>query len=367
MRWKGIPLGSVATLQRGFDLPTNLREQGPYPVISSGGLTGYHSQAKVPGPGVVTGRYGSVGAVYYIEEDFWPLNTTLWVKDFHGNEPRFVYELLTTLDFGKFSDKTGVPGVNRNDLHNILVICPPLAVQKRITVCLRAWDLAIERMERLIQLRRRQKNGLVYIASSLSKRELNLARFLTPKLRPTSKPNEAYWALGIRSHGKGTFQRYVENPQAIDMEQLYMVKRDDLIINITFAWEGAIAIVESDDERCLVSHRFPTYEFDRSIAIPEFVKYIVNRKEFFAKLSLISPGGAGRNRVLNKKDFLNLKVRLPEIGEQARFARLLSALDKVIEFESLRLQNLKHQKRGLMQKLLTGEWRVKQDEPEVNP
>jgi len=258
-----------------------------------------------------------------------------------------------------------IPGISRIDVQQLTI--PPLNLSEQIAIAsmLSSWDIAIEETGRLIQLQNRQKVALVNRVSSFSKRELNLGRFLTPKFRPTPKPNEPYWALGIRSHGKGTFQRYVENPQSIDMEQLYMVRRDDLIINITFAWEGAIAIVGADDEQCLVSHRFPTYEFDRSTAIPEFVKYIVNRKEFFSKLSLISPGGAGRNRVLNKKDFLNLKVRLPEIREQARFARLLNAVDKVIELENLRLQDLKHQKRGLMQKLLTGEWPIKTNELET--
>ena len=302
---------------------------------------------------------GSVGEVYYVEEDFWPLNTTLWVKDFHGNEPKFVYELLTTFDFRRFSDKTGVPGVNRNDLHKATVVCPPVEFQKRIVLYLTAWNLAIERTEQLIQSRQRQRASLVSRIYSFSEREMRLGEFLTPNVRPVQKPNEPYWALGIRSHGKGTFQRFVGNPQSVDMEKLFAVKENDLIVNITFAWEGAIALVGPDDEGCFVSHRFPTYEFDTSVAIPEFVKHIVNRKQFFSKLSLISPGGAGRNRVLNKRDFLNLTIRLPEIGQQVQFARLLNALDRIIDLESLQLQRLKSQKRGLMQKLLTGEWRVK--------
>jgi type I restriction enzyme, S subunit len=80
MLWPLKGLGHVATLQRGFDLPSSNRVAGDYPIISSGGISGYHKEAKVKGPGVVTGRYGSIGEVFFIEGDYWPLNTTLWVK-----------------------------------------------------------------------------------------------------------------------------------------------------------------------------------------------------------------------------------------------------------------------------------------------
>ncbi|RIH85262.1 Type-1 restriction enzyme EcoKI specificity protein [Calidithermus terrae] len=130
--WRKLPLGKVATLQRGFDLPVQDRQPGSVPIISSSGPTGTHAEAKVMGPGVVTGRYGTIGEVFYIEEDFWPLNTTLWVKDFHGNLPRYIYYLLKTIDFTQFNDKSSVPGVNRNHLHTLTVHVPPLETQKAI-------------------------------------------------------------------------------------------------------------------------------------------------------------------------------------------------------------------------------------------
>jgi type I restriction enzyme S subunit len=83
--WEFKKLGGVAELQRGFDLPSSKRVDGRIPIISSGGLTGFHNEFKAKAPGVVTGRYGSIGSVFYIQEDFWPLNTALWVKDFHSN------------------------------------------------------------------------------------------------------------------------------------------------------------------------------------------------------------------------------------------------------------------------------------------
>ena len=147
--WVELPLGDVITLQRGFDLPTQDRKPGKVPIISSSGISGYHSEVAVKAPGVVTGRYGTIGQVFYIKQDYWPLNTTLWVKDFHETDPLFASYLLRTIDFQSCSDKSSVPGVNRNDLHQIRVTVPPRAEQKAIAAVLGALDDKIELNRRM--------------------------------------------------------------------------------------------------------------------------------------------------------------------------------------------------------------------------
>ena len=147
--WAELPLGDVITLQRGFDLPSQNRKSGRVPIVSSSGISDYHSEIGVKGPGVVTGRYGTIGQVFLIKEDYWPLNTTLWVKDFHGNDPHFASYLLRTVDFQSCSDKSSVPGVNRNDLHRIPVLLPSLAEQKAIASVLGAFDDKIELNRRM--------------------------------------------------------------------------------------------------------------------------------------------------------------------------------------------------------------------------
>jgi type I restriction enzyme R subunit len=117
MTWDSMPLGEFVTLKRGYDLPSSLRVNGPVPVVSSSDVTGCHDAAKVRGPGVVTGRHGTLGEVFFVEEDFWPLNTALYVQDFQGNDPRFSAYLLESILTNTGSNKAAVPGVNRNDLH----------------------------------------------------------------------------------------------------------------------------------------------------------------------------------------------------------------------------------------------------------
>ena len=161
--------------------------------------------------------------------------------------------------------------------------------------------------------------------------------------------------LGLRSHGKGTFLKPLEDPAKNSMDQLYEVKAHDLIVNITFAWEGAVAIAQECDEGALVSHRFPTYTFEKGRTAPEFFRYIILGKQFVYNLGVISPGGAGRNRVLSKNDFLKLRVALPMPAEQQKIAECLSSMDDLMAAQARKVDALKTHKKGLMQQLFPRE------------
>ena len=150
--WQECKLGDVITLKRGYDLPQQQRSPGAFPIVSSAGITDHHAEAKVRGPGVVTGRYGTLGEVFFVEGDFWPLNTALYVSDFKGNEPRFVSYLLRELNFGTRNAAGAVPGVNRNHLHAMEVRIPGPATQRRIAGILSAYDDLIENCERRIRV-----------------------------------------------------------------------------------------------------------------------------------------------------------------------------------------------------------------------
>jgi type I restriction enzyme S subunit len=150
--WIETILGDVVELKRGYDLPKRKRQNGNVPIVSSSGITDYHSDAKVKGPGVVTGRYGTLGQVFYVREDFWPLNTTLYVRDFKGNEPKFVSYFLRTINYLAYSDKAAVPGVNRNHLHMAHVLFPTdVAEQQTIAHILGSLDDKIELNRRMNQ------------------------------------------------------------------------------------------------------------------------------------------------------------------------------------------------------------------------
>ena len=153
MSWETIQLGEFLTLKRGYDLPSSKRKEGTVPIVSSSGVTGYHNVAKIEGPGVATGRYGTLGEVFFINEDYWPLNTALYVQDFKGNNPRFTAYFLKSILTSTSSDKAAVPGVNRNDLHARRVrVTRDLSQQTEIASILSAYDDLITNNRRRIQL-----------------------------------------------------------------------------------------------------------------------------------------------------------------------------------------------------------------------
>lgn len=149
--WKEVSLGEVVELKRGYDLPKEKRTLGSIPIVSSSGVSDFHAEAMVKGPGVVTGRYGTIGEVFYVNEDFWPLNTTLYVRDFKGNDPRFISYFLKILDFQAYSDKGAVPGINRNHLHLARVRLPNISAQKSIAKVLGGLDSKIDLSHRINQ------------------------------------------------------------------------------------------------------------------------------------------------------------------------------------------------------------------------
>ena len=192
---------------------------------------------------------------------------------------------------------------------------------------------------------KKTKVGIVPVEWEIVK----LANIMHNEPRPVDKPNEPYIRIGIRSHAKGTFQELVENPAEVNMDTLYVVKKDDIVVNITFAWEHAIALASEEDDGKLVSHRFPTYVFDNNS--PLYYKYVFCQDMFRQRLELISPGGAGRNRVLNKTDFINLEIYHPPLPEQQKIAEILSTQDKLIELQEKKIEQLKELKKAYLQKM----------------
>ncbi|SHG40978.1 type I restriction enzyme, S subunit [Flavobacterium segetis] len=138
-------LGDLIEFQRGYDLPKSEFQAGEIPVISSNGILGYHNIAKVKAPGITIGRSGTVGLPHYINEDFFPHNTSLFIKDFKGNNPKYIYYLIKTLRLNEYGSGSGVPTMNRNHLHPIKVSAfLDIADQQKIAKVLSDLDAKIE-------------------------------------------------------------------------------------------------------------------------------------------------------------------------------------------------------------------------------
>ncbi len=138
--WMPTPLGKVVSLQRGFDLAKEARIPGPFRILSAGKSGETHNEAKVKGPGFAIGRATNLGKPQWSDEDFWPLNTTLFATDFHGNDPRWLFYWFENADLTGFDSGSVQPMLNRNYIAGISINLPPIEEQTAIATMLRSLD-----------------------------------------------------------------------------------------------------------------------------------------------------------------------------------------------------------------------------------
>lgn len=175
-----------------------------------------------------------------------------------------------------------------------------------------------------------------------------LGAIVIPYSDPVEVPHNGYERLGIRSYGKGVFHEYVEAGKEITTAQLHRVAAHNFIVNITFAWEHAVAVTSDEDAGKLVSHRFPQFSMADGI-YDQFLKYLILDARFRHHLLLSSPGGAGRNRVLKIPEMLEYEMRIPDIEEQKQIAGYLNSLDDLIELYRIRVEKIKNIKAACLQ------------------
>ena len=167
---------------------------------------------------------------------------------------------------------------------------------------------------------------------------------------PVEIPHDGYERVGIRSHAKGTFHSFVEPGKELNTAKMHRVAADKFILNITFAWEHAVAITDENDAGKLVSHRFPQFSFNPELK-SHFFKYLMLDKKFKEHLELSSPGGAGRNRVLKISDMLKYEIKLPSIEEQVKIGEYFDKLDTLITLHQRKCDELKKVKKFMLQKM----------------
>ncbi len=167
---------------------------------------------------------------------------------------------------------------------------------------------------------------------------------------PVATPHDGYERLGVRSHAKGTFHSYVAPGAELETAQMHRVAANKMLFNITFAWEHAVAITGEMDAGKLVSHRFPQFSFNPEMS-PKFFKYVISNEKFRYHLWLSSPGGAGRNRVLNIPEMLKYQTYLPEKSEQDLLADWFIHLDELIEQHQSKLEKLQSLKASMLEKM----------------
>ena len=350
--WQQVRLGEVATFQRGFDLFAPSRISGDYPLIASNGQDGTHNECKVKAPGVVTGRSGTLGQVFFVQDDFWPLNTTLWVKDFHGNNVQFVYYFLKTLSLGKYNAGSGVPTLNRNHIHPLLVAIPPLAEQKTIAEILSSFDDKID-------LLRRQNKTLEELAQVLFRQWFIANADETWQQQTIGKATT--FAKGKKPNETQQVQFEGAVPQIL-MEtfragkSLYC-KPDGMVIaeenDILMVMDGSIGRVEIG-YRGAVGSTIARYRPVSEFNYPFFIFHYLKTREKYIKANVIGS-------VIPHVDVglvAGLTLRFPNLNKVQDFETHAEMLFKKKQANTRQIRTLANLRDTLLPKLMRGEIRV---------
>lgn len=354
--WKTTELGNVITLKRGYDLPQQKRKTGLIPIFSSSGVSGSHNTAMVKAPGVITGRYGTIGQVFYADTDFWPLNTTLYVEDFHGNDPQFIYYFLKTLAWEKFTSASAVPGINRNTVHKEIVQIPDVETQKEIAKYLLMIDKKIRNNEQIND--NLQQQAFALFEKLLSGEHLEVCSLseiaeLNPK-RSLTKNEMARCIDMAQLSTSGSFPNGWElKPYNGGMR---FANGDTLLARITPCLEnGKTAYIDflDADEVAFGSTeyivmcsqgQYPSEFFYCLARYPSFVDYAVKNMN----------GSSGRQRVSAETIGKYLLPRLTD-DELAEFRDVVPALFSAMRLNSLENISLAELRDALLPKLMSGE------------
>ena len=376
MKRASVQLGDFLTLKRGYDLPEQARVHGEVPVVSSSGVTGTHNEAKVDGPGVVTGRYGTLGEVFYIDEPFWPLNTALYVQDFKCNHPRFVSYFLKWILNGSQSDKAAVPGVNRNDLHARKVEVPDdPSEQAAIAAVLTAYDDLIENNRRRIQL-------LEQAARLLYKEWFVHLRFPGHEHTKTTNGVPEGWekiTIGESASflSRGITPKYDDNAPGLVINQkcirnrmvsldlarrhsnqvpsTKIVQFGDMLINSTGAGTlGRVAQFLYEADGYTVDSHITTVRPREDIPVHYFGLCLASLESFIATLGR----GATNQTELSKDDIAALEIIRPSSGHAQMFDKKVAVFFRQIYILLGQLKKLSQARNLLLPRLMNGDYAV---------
>jgi type I restriction enzyme, S subunit len=370
--WKLVDLSELCTLQRGFDITEATRTPGAVPVYSSSGLSYFHDRAMVQPPGVVTGRKGLLGKVFFISEPFWPHDTTLWVKNFKGNHPAFVALVLKNFHLDRLDAATSVPTLNRNNLKGHVAAIPATnAEQEAIAEALSDADALIESLEQLITKKRLIKQGAIqdlvtgkrrlpgFSGKWERKRLDQLADIRSGGTPSTSQPlfwdGDVLWctptditALDGAKYLTDTNRKLTRLGLSNSSAELIPPKS---IVMTSRATIGECAI---NTMPVSTNQGFKNFVPFESVDV-EFLYYLlVTQKQGFVSLC-----GGSTFLEIGKGQLTGYEVKIPkDKEEQTAIAVVLSDMDVEISALDAKLIKARQIKQGMMQELLTGQIRL---------
>lgn len=374
IKWEEKSFIDFVTFQRGFDLPQSKFVFGEVPVFGSTSILGYHNKSKVKAPGIITGRSGTLGEFQYTTQDFWPHNTSLWVKDFKGNDPKFSYYLMQCYDFKELNSGGAVPTLNRNLLKSLKVKIPPLPIQQKIAKILSNYDDLIENNLKRIKLLEESarltyeewflrfridgkkldidpKSGLPF---GWGKNNLGFLVNLHggyPFKSADYGENEKYKIVTIKNVQNGYFDPKTNDSISFlpdNLKQNQKLENGDYIMSLT-GNVGRVCLVYG--KNYLLNQRVvklqPKKLFDYS-----YIYLLFRNKYMTIQLENISNGAAQQN--LSPVNVAKIKVPIPSEEQRENFNfKIKPCIDLIIQL-NLKNQLLKEARDILLPRLMTG-------------
>lgn len=380
-----IRFDNFVSLNRGFDLPDDKIIEGKYPVIASTSIKAYHNQFKVKAPIVVTGRSGSLGKVQYVDEDGWPLNTALYAKDFHGNNPKYVYYFLQTMHLEQYNAGAGVPTLNQNHLHSLKILIHKLPTQQKIASILSAYD-------NLIQNYKKQIEALQTAASELYKEWF--VRFRFPGYKNTKFENgipegwkylklsefgyevesgnrpaggiddsleDGIPSLGAESIDKLGYFDY-SNVKLVPREFYDKMKRghgkdNDILLYKDGAYIGKVTLFRNGfpfKEYAVNEHVFLLRSNNKDYQ--NYLYFTLNMPQYFTQMQNLNRNAAQPG--LARGDLDRIKILVPNEKVIEKFNKLINPMIDNIFSYSKQITNLTQQRDLLLPRLMSGKLEV---------
>ncbi|HFF8433168.1 restriction endonuclease subunit S [Serratia marcescens] len=365
--WGQDNISNIAPLQRGFDLPKNSIKVGAHPVVMSNGVNCFHNEFRAKAPGVVTGRSGTIGNIHYIDVDYWPHNTSLWVTNFHKNVPLFIYYLYVKLDLKRFGTGSGVPTLNRNDVHVQSVALPKDSKEQA------AIGNYFQKLDTLINQHQQKHDKLSNIKKSMLEKMFPKQGKTIPEIRFKGFTGE--WEEKILNNEVGLFSGLtyspsdirksgtlvlrssnVKNGQIIEADNIYV---NPEVVNCSNVVEGDIIVVVRNGSRSLIGkHAQVTSRMNNTVIgafmtgirckQPAFINALLDTNMFTSEVE--KNLGATINQITNGS-FKSMFFMFPTEDEQQEIGNYFQKLDALINQHQQQINKLNNIKQACLSKM----------------
>ena len=363
--WQEFQIKDICSINYGKGLGKNNIVEGNIPVYSSGGIIGYHNESLINSKGVIIGRKGNAGSVFYSNSPFFCIDTAFYVEPNDNIDLKFLYYKLISIKLERHKIDSAVPGINRDTIYSISITVPPIDEQKRIADILSAFDDLIENLNKLIAKKEIYKKGVMQRVLSGKVRfngfkdewkTISLCKILEERKTFKHKDGNLEHVSLTKEGVVPKSERYERDFLVKDKNKQYKItKINDICYNPANLKFGVIC--KNNYGEGIFSPIYVTFEVNKGFNI-DLISYILKSESFINNARRYEEGTVYERKAVSPENLLSIKIKIPSLEEQNKIAELLTLIDKDIDNLKQILQLRKLQKKGVMQKLLTGEVRV---------